>query len=140
MKKNFVLTSLVAIAMSCPAIAATDVKFNGQYTTSNGTQANVSDALSGVPYEYTKSDGTSATVTDHNTDPSMTDFTYTDREGNIANLSDGTPAQSDFFAATTADGTNVKTTQEIVSGATASRDNYTYLNGTGDEVVLGTTA
>ena len=140
MKKHVFLTSLVAIGISCSAHAASDISFGGKYTQTDGTQANIADALAGVPYEYTKSDGTTATVADHNTDPSMTDFTYTDREGNTANLSTGTPAQSDFWADTTADGVNVKTTQSIVSGATASRDNYTYLNGAGEEVVLGANA
>lgn len=140
MKKNFILTSLVAIGISCSAHAASDISFGGKYTQTDGTQANIADALAGVPYEYTKSDGTTATVADHNTDPSMTDFTYTDREGNTANLSTGVPAQSDFWADTTADSVNVKTTQTIVSGATASRDNYTYLNGAGEEVVLGAAA
>ena len=140
MKKTFILTSLVAIGISCSAHAASDISFGGKYTQTDGTQANVSDALAGVPYEYTKSDGTTATVADHNTDPTLTDFTYTDREGNTANLSTGTPAQSDFWADTTADGVNVKTTQSIVSGATASRDNYKYLNGAGEEVVLGAAA
>ncbi|MFQ6729719.1 MAG: YadA C-terminal domain-containing protein [Alphaproteobacteria bacterium] len=140
MKKNIILTSLVAIGISCSAHAASDISFGGKYTQTDGTQANIADALAGVPYEYTKSDGTTATVADHNTDPSMTDFTYTDREGNTANLSTGVPAQSDFWADTTADGVNVKTTQSIVSGATASRDNYTYLNGAGEEVVLGAEA
>ena len=140
MKKHIILTSLVAMGISCSAHAASDISFGGKYTQTDGTQANVADTLAGVPYEYTKSDGTTATVADHNTAPSMTDFTYTDREGNTANLSTGVPAQSDFWADTTADGVNVKTTQSIVSGATASRDNYTYLNGAGDEVALGTSA
>lgn len=140
MKKHVFLTSLVAISISCSAHAASDISFGGKYTQTDGTQANIADALAGVPYEYTKSDGTTATVADHNTDPSMTDFTYTDREGNPADLSTGVPAQSDFWADTTADGVNVKTTQTIVSGATASRDNYTYLNGAGEEVVLGAEA
>ena len=140
MKKSFVLTSLVAIAMSTPAFAETDITFGGKYTQTDGTQANIADALAGVPYEYTKSDGTTATVADQNTAPSMTDFTYTDREGNPADLSTGVPAQSDFWANTTADGVNVKTTQTIVSGATASRDNYTYLNGAGEIVTLGESA
>lgn len=140
MRKNLILTSLVAIGLAYNANAATDVTFSGKYELSDGTQVNVSDALPSVSYEYTKSDGTTATVADQNTDPSLSDFTYTDREGNTANLSTGTPAQSDFWADTTADGVNVKTTQSIVSGATASRDNYTYLNGAGDEVTLGTSA
>ena len=140
MKKHVFLTSLVAIGISCSAHAASDISFGGKYTQTDGTQANIADALAGVPYEYTKSDGTTATVADHNTAPSMTDFTYTDREGNPADLSTGVPAQSDFYADTTADGVNVKTTQDIVSGATASRDNYTYLNGAGEEVVLGAEA
>lgn len=140
MKKHVFLTSLVAIGISCSANAASDISFGGKYTQTDGTQANIADVLSSVSYEYTKSDGTTATVADHNTAPSMTDFTYTDREGNPADLSTGVPAQSDFWADTTADGVNVKTTQDIVSGATASRDNYTYFNGAGEEVVLGAAA
>ena len=89
MKKHIILTSLVAMGISCSAHAASDISFGGKYTQTDGTQANVADVLAGVPYEYTKSDGTTATVADHNTDPSMTDFTYTDREGNTANLSTG---------------------------------------------------
>ena len=136
MKKTFVLTSLAAIVMSSPAIAATDVTFSGKY---NGDM-NVADGVADTTYDYVKSDGTSASGVAYNMDPLLTDFTYTDKEGNQADLSTGTPVQSDFVGATVADGVNVKSTQEVVSGATASRDNYTYVNGAGDEVVLGTAA
>ena len=40
MKKHFILTSLVAIAMSCPAMAATDVTFSGMY---NGGASKIAD-------------------------------------------------------------------------------------------------
>lgn len=136
MKKTFVLTSLAAIVMSSPAIAATDVTFSGKY---NGDM-NVADGVADTTYDYVKSDGTSASGVAYNTDPLLTDFTYTDKEGNQADLSTGTPVQSDFVGATVADGVNVKTTQEVVSGAAASRGNYTYVNGAGEEVALGEVA
>lgn len=137
MKKNFVLTSLVAIAMSCPAMAATDVTFSGMY---NDGASKIADGVADTTYDYVKSDGTTATGVAYNSDPVLADFTYTDKDGNLANLSTGTPVQSDFVGTTAADGVNVKSTQEIVSGATASRDNYTYVNGAGDEVTLGEVA
>ena len=137
MKKHFILTSLVAIAMSCPAVAATDVTFGGAY---NNGASNIADGVADTTYDYVKSDGTTATGIAYNSDPVLTDFTYTDKDGNLADLSTGTPVQSDFVGATAADGVNVKSVQEIVSGATASRDNYTYVNGAGDEVTLGEVA
>ena len=137
MKKHFILTSLVAIAMSCPAVAATDVTFGGAY---NNGASNIADGVADTTYDYVKSDGTTATGIEYNSDPVLTDFTYTDKDGNLADLSTGTPVQSDFVGATAADGVNVKSVQEIVSGATASRDNYTYVNGAGDEVTLGEVA
>ena len=137
MKKHFILTSLVAIAMSCPAVAATDVTFGGAY---NNGASNIADGVADTTYDYVKSDGTTATDIAYNSDPVLTDFTYTDKDGNLADLSTGTPVQSDFVGATAADGVNVKSVQEIVSGATASRDNYTYVNGAGDEVTLGEVA
>lgn len=137
MKKHFILTSLVAIAMSCPAVAATDVTFGGAY---NNGASNIADGVADTTYDYVKSDGTTATDIAYNSDPVLTDFTYTDKDGNLADLSTGTPVQSDFVGTTAADGVNVKSVQEIVSGATASRDNYTYVNGAGDEVTLGEVA
>lgn len=137
MKKHFVLTSLVAIAMSCPAVAATDVTFGGAY---NNGASKIADGVADTTYDYVKSDGTTATGIAYNSDPVLTDFTYKDKDGNLADLSTGTPVQSDFVGTTAADGVNVKSTQEIVSGATASRDNYTYVNGAGDEVTLGEVA
>ena len=137
MKKNFVLTSLVAIVVSCPAVAATDVTFSGAY---NNGAAKIADGVADTTYDYVRSDSTTATGVVYNSDPVLTDFTYYDKDGNLANLSTGTPAQSDFFGETVADDVNVKSTQEIVSGAIASRDNYTYVNGAGDEVTLGETA
>ena len=137
MKKHFVLTSLVAIAMSCPAVAATDVTFGGAY---NNGASKIADGVADTTYDYVKSDGTTATGIAYNSDPVLTDFTYKDKDGVQADLSTGTPVQSDFVGTTVADGVNVKSTQEIVSGAIASRDNYTYVNGAGDEVTLGEVA
>lgn len=140
MKKHVFLTSLFAIGLSCGAHAATDVTFAGDYTTADGKTANVSDTLKDTTYEYTKSDGTTATAKSSE-DPNLSDFTYTGTDGSEKSLNDGdVPAQADYTADSTADGTNVKTTQEIVAGATASRDNYTYTNGAGEEVTLGEAA
>ena len=133
MKKHIVLTSMVAIAISCPAMA-TDVTFSGAY---NNGASKIADGVADTTYDYLRTDGTTATGVAYDTDPVLTDFTYTDKDGNVANLSTGTPEQSDFVGTTVADGVNVKSTQEIVSGATASRGNYTYVNGAGDEVTLG---
>ena len=134
MKKHIVLTSMVAIAISCPAMATTDVTFSGAY---NNGASKIADGVADTTYDYVRTDGTTATGVTYDADPVLTDFTYTDKDGNLANLSTGTPVQSDFVGTTVADGVNVKSTQEIVSGATASRDNYTYVNGAGDEVTLG---
>ena len=79
MKKTFVLTSLAAIVMSSPAIAATDVTFSGKY---NGDM-NVADGVADTTYDYVKSDGTSASGVAYNTDPLLTDFTYTDKDNLI---------------------------------------------------------
>ena len=136
MKKHFVLTSLVAIAISCPAVAATDVTFSGKY---NGGM-DINDPVVETTYDYVRSDSTTATGVAYDADPVLTDFTYYDKDGNLANLSTGTPAQSEFFGETVADDINVKSTQEIVSGAIASRDNYTYKNGAGEVVTLGEVA
>lgn len=137
MKKHIVLTSMVAIAISCPAMATTDVTFSGAY---NNGASKIADGVADTTYDYVRTDGTTATGVAYDADPVLTDFTYTDKDGNLANLSTGTPVQSDFAGTTAADGVNVKSTQEIVSGATASRGNYTYVNGAGDEVTLGEVA
>ena len=134
MKKHIVLTSMVAIAISCPAMATTDVTFSGAY---NNGASKIADGVADTTYDYVKSDGTTVTGVAYDANPVLADFTYTDKDGNLANLSTGTPVQSDFVGTTVADGVNVKSTQEIVSGATASRGNYTYVNGAGDEVTLG---
>lgn len=137
MKKHIVLTSMVAIAISCPAMATTDVTFSGAY---NNGASKIADGVADTTYDYVRTDGTTATGVAYDADPVLTDFTYTDKDGNLANLSTGTPVQSDFAGTTAADGVNVKSSQEIVSGATASRGNYTYVNGAGDEVTLGEVA
>ena len=135
MKKNFVLTSLVAIAMSCPAMASTDVTFSGKY---NGDM-NVADGVANTTYNYVRSDGTTASDIAYNSDPSLTDFTYTDVDGTTKTLQDGTPDISAYTGTTTASG-NIVSTQTIAAGETAVRDNYTYVNGAGETVVLGENA
>ena len=135
MKKHFILTSLVAIAMSCPAVAATDVTFSGKYNGGMDVSAGVSDTT----YDYVKSDGTTATGIAYNSEPVLTDFTYQDKDGVQADLSTGTPDISEYTGTTTASG-DIVTTQTIAAGATASRDNYTYVDGAGEVVTLGENA
>ncbi len=139
MKKHFILTSLVAIAMSCPAMAATDVKFSGDFTLANGETANVADSLAGTTYEYERTDGTTASGVAYDSDPVKTDFTYTNEEGVTKSLQDGTPDISTYTGETTASG-DIVSTQTIAAGATASRENYTYKNGAGEVVTLGEAA
>ncbi len=133
MKKNFVLTSLVAIAMSCPAMAATDVTFSGMY---NEGTAKIADGVADTTYDYVRSDGSTATGIAYNTDPVLTDFTYQGVDGSTKSLVDGTPDISAYVGTTTASG-DIVSTQKIAAGETASRDNYTYKNGAGENVTLG---
>ena len=76
MKRNVLLTSLIAIGLAYNANAATDVTFGGDYTMSNGNPANVADTLAGATYDYTTSSGTETGIA-YNTDPDKTKFTYT---------------------------------------------------------------
>ncbi len=135
MKKTFILTSLVAITMSCPAIAATDVSFSGMYN----DDMNVADGVANTTYNYVRSDGTTASDIAYNSEPSLTDFTYTDVDGTTKTLQDGTPDISAYTGTSTASG-DVISTQTIAAGETAVRDNYTYVNGAGETVVLGENA
>ncbi len=140
MKKHVFLTSLFAISISCAANAATDVTFAGNYTKEDGvTTASVSDPLADTTYSYEASDGSTVSDVAYGTDPDMTKFTYTDKDGGTADFSTGIPEQSDFTGTSTATG-DVTTTQEIVAGATIDRSNYSYKNGNGDTVTLGETA
>ncbi|MBQ8367824.1 MAG: YadA C-terminal domain-containing protein [Alphaproteobacteria bacterium] len=136
MKKNFVLTSLVAIAMSCPAMAVTDVTFSGMY---NEGAAKIADGVADTTYDYVRSDGTTATGVAYSADPALTDFTYQDVDGSTKSLVDGTPDISVYTGTTTASG-DIVSTQEVAAGKTASRDNYTYKNGAGEIVTLGESA
>ncbi len=133
MKKHFVLTSLVAIAMSCPAVAATDVTFGGAY---NNGASKIADGVADTTYDYVKSDGTTATGIAYNSDPVLTDFTYKGVDGSTKSLADGTPDISVYTGTTTASG-DIVSTQTIAAGETASRDNYTYVSGAGETVTLG---
>jgi hypothetical protein len=141
MKKRIVLTSLLAIVATCGAARAeTDVTFAGGYTLENGTPANVATPLANATYTYTKSNGSTSDEMDYNVDPVLSDFTYTDKDGVLANLSTGIPTQSEFTGDSAADNTVVwATNQDIVSGATVSASNYEYQNGKGEKVVLGAT-
>ncbi len=136
MKKHVFLTSLVAIAMSCPAMAATDVTFSGMY---NEGAAKIADGVVDTTYDYVRSDGTTASGVAYNADPVLTDFTYQDVDGSTKSLQDGTPDISVYAGTTTASG-DIASTQEVAAGKTASRDNYTYVNGAGETVTLGESA
>ena len=139
MKKTLCLTSMLAIVATGAANATTDVTFAGDYSLENGSTANVATDISGATYTYEKTDGSNATAT-YNEDPNLAYFTYTDKDGAAADLTSGTNlTQSDFTGTSAASG-DITTTQEIVSGATTDRANYTYVNGNGDTVELGTAA
>lgn len=140
MKKHVFLTSLFAISISCAAQAATDVTFAGNYTKEDGsTIASVSDPLADTTYSYEASDGSTVSDVAYGTNPDMTKFTYTDKDGGTADFSTGIPEQSDFTGTSAASG-DVTTTQEIVAGATMDRNNYSYVNGNGETVTLGESA
>ena len=139
MKKTLCLTSMLAIVATGAANATTDVTFAGDYSLENGSTANVATDISGATYTYEKTDGSNATAV-YDEDPNLAYFTYTDKDGAAADLTSGTNlTQSDFTGTSAASG-DIATTQEIVSGATADRANYTYVNGNGDTVELGTVA
>lgn len=143
MKKNVLLTSLVAIGLSCGAHAATDVSFSGNYTQEDGTRANVTDGVKGATYDYTYGDGDNDSVTgvDSETAPDKSKFKYKDKNGEPQSLTDGLPTEDDYTADSAASGSDiVDTTQEVKAGATASRDNYTYTNGAGETTTLGESA
>ena len=138
MKRNVLLTSLVAIGLAYNANAATDVTFGGDYTMSNGSVANVADSLADTTYDYTTSSGTETGVA-YNTAPDKTKFTYDLANGSSASLNDGVPTIDEYTGESAATG-DIVSTQEIKAGATANRANYTYVNGQGETVVLGDTA
>ena len=141
MKTKILLTSLIAIGVACAANAETDVTFGGDYTLTDGTTANVATPVADATYTYEKSDGSQSAPVAYDVDPTLTDFTYLDKDGNTADLSTGTPSQSYFTGTSGADNTVVwATNQDIVSGATVVAENYEYLNGAGEQVQLGTTA
>ena len=135
MKRNVLLTSLIAIGLAYNANAATDVTFGGDYTMSNGNPANVADTLAGATYDYTTSSGTETGIA-YNTDPDKTKFTYTNPDDTTGSLNDTVPTQDQYVGTTTASG-EVVSTQNIAAGQTADRANYTYVNGAGETVVLG---
>ncbi len=137
MKKPLALTafSLAGILAFAGAHAAdTDVTFGGKYSNNS---LDVYAATATTTYTYTKSDGTTSAATAYNVDPAKTDFTYTDAAGTAADLNAGDKTQSDFAGTSAAIG-DIVSSQDIVAGATADRSNYTYKNGKGDTVTLGT--
>ncbi len=137
--KRAFLAGLVAMATSGAYAAGADVTFAGNYVNASDATVNVNDPVADEPYSYEKSNGDFRNVASQDTDPTLTDFTYTDKNGDPATLASGTQTQTDFTGTTAASGV-VTTTQEIVAGATVLRDNYEYVNGKGNTVTLGTSA
>ena len=136
--KRAFFAGLVALTTSV-ANADTDVTFAGNYTNTSGDTVNVNDPVANIGYEYTNSNGDTVNVASQSTDPTLSDFTYTNAEGNPADLSTGTHEISDFAGTSAASG-DINTTQEIVAGANVERGNYTYVNGAGETVILGDAA
>jgi hypothetical protein len=116
-------------------MVATDVSFSGKYNDG----MDVSAGVSGTTYDYVKSDGTTATGVAYDADPVLTDFTYKDVDGSSKSLQDGTPDISEYVGTTTASG-DIVSTQTIAADETAVRDNYTYVSGAGETVMLGESA
>ena len=143
MKKRLFLTSLVAIASTGVANAATDVTFAGDYLLGDGlTTANVGTALNGssYKYDYDKSNGESVSVA-QDVDPDLSYFTYTDKDDAPADLTSGTNlTASDFYGVSAADNINVISHQTIAAEEEISRSNYEYINGKGETVTLGDAA
>ena len=134
------LAGVIALATS-GAYADTDVTFAGNYTNTSGDNVNVNDAVGDVGYHYTNSAGGTVDVTSQSTDPNFSDFTYTDAEGNPADLTSGTNlTAADFSGTSAADGITVISNQTIAADEEISRDNYQYVNGAGETVTLGETA
>ena len=134
------LAGVIALSTSV-ANADTDVTFAGDYTNTSGDIVNVADGVAGVGYSYENSNGDTVNVANQSTDPTLTDFTYTDAAGNAADLTSGTDLTAgDFSGASVADGTNVISNQTIAAMEEISRDNYAYVNGAGETVTLGETA
>ncbi len=139
--KRAFFAGLVALTTSV-ANADTDVTFAGNYTNTSGDTVNVNDPVANIGYEYTNSNGDTVNVASQSTDPTLSDFTYTNAEGNPADLSTGTDLTAgDFSGASAADGiTTVISNQTIAALEEISRDNYSYVNGAGETVTLGETA
>lgn len=134
------LAGVIALSTSV-ANADTDVTFAGDYTNTSGDIVNVNDGVAGVGYSYENSNGDTVNVANQSTDPTLTDFTYTDATGNPADLTSGTNLTAgDFSGTSAADGTNVISNQTIAATEEISRDNYSYVNGAGETVILGETA
>ena len=130
MKKHFILTSLVAIAMSCPAVAATDVTFGGAYN--NGASKIADGEPADVTYSYVAGSETITGVSSAES-PDKSKFTYTGTDGNETNLSAGEiPTQSEYTATSSATGV-VTGPSELVSGMTLNKSDYTYQTSQTDE-------
>lgn len=132
MKKKTLLTSLVAIAMSFPALAATDVTFAGKY---NNGELDVNVTPGEVDFTYTDSTGEKSVTTADMIDKSG--FTYTGTDGNETNMAAGDmPAQSEYTADSSASGV-VTGPSQLVSGMTLNKSDYTYKNSADEDVTLG---
>ena len=134
------LAGVIALTTSV-ANADTDVTFGGNYTNTSGETVNVNDPVAAIGYSYIASNGNTVNVDSQSTDPTLSDFTYTDKDGNTADLTSGTNlTAADFYGATVADGSDVISNQTIAANEEISRDNYQYVNGAGETVTLGDAA
>lgn len=146
MKKHVFLTSLFAISLSCGAHAATDVTFAGGYTLADGeTTGSVTEDAPVVTYEYDVFKGKDGVETKSGQSlddvPQKDSFSYINPQGENSSLADLTdenaPQITEYTGVTAADNETIITTQEIVAGVTAERENYTYKNAAGETVTLG---
>ena len=134
------LAGVIALSTSV-ANADTDVTFAGNYTNTSGDTVNVADATGDVGYSYVNSNGDTVNVASQSTDPDMTQFTYTNAEGNPADLTSGTNLTAgDFSGTSAADGTTVILGETAGSFTETVVLNETYASGVSVDVTDGAAA
>lgn len=165
MRKHFILTSLVAIATTSIANAATDLTFDGKYSLATDAEGIKSGAVSSEPiesnfkYSYSTFDGT--TVTEHNnvsydseTEPDYANIKYLNSDGDaVAYTADAEFEDAQAYTTSVAaertitmnEGTadeyvlTIKTAeagQNLYANGTADKANYTYQADGGEEFLL----
>lgn len=121
------MASILMMGVANAAVDGTDVNFDGKYELTSGAEgdATVAPVSSNYKYDYTTTGGTQTGVV-NTTDPNKSLFTYTAAAGSAATDMNTTHVQADYTGTSAVDGTVVKTTQDIVSGATIDNSKYTY--------------